>query len=291
MITRIALLLFAILFFVGCASPSGNRPRPTSQTPEANHAQVDQKDKDGRTALYKASEKNDTNTMAQLLARGANPNLKCGSLWRQEGLTPLHAAARLRKAEAVALLLSSGGNPNVRAYGPSTHGLTALNWAMRDRSEPDKVTFLLVDAGVEFREVPISKEMTAATHWAFAAHADQKGIRNEAVRHYKNAADWFRRAAEGNLGRMKLAEVTAFMHPGLMAAGQTLYMHSLTFNPAIAGSLTGPLMQAQHHPPGASQSQQDLLKADAVRCEYFHRICSARAQELENPAGPSSSSP
>lgn len=95
-------------------------------------AAIDAKDREGKTALAKASQANKLPMMRLLLERGADANARA-----VDGSTPLLFAAEEDRGPAVALLLERGADPNLSgrkglrpldaaAYNGSTESVEAL---------------------------------------------------------------------------------------------------------------------------------------------------------------------
>lgn len=78
--------------------------------------------------LLQATDKNKTQKIRELLAKGVNPNCR-------HNITPLHAAAHRGNVEVVKALLKAGANPNMR----SMMGHTVLEFAMTSKRPLDVV--------------------------------------------------------------------------------------------------------------------------------------------------------
>src|SRR5436190_10812013 len=114
----------ALLFTIQCALtgllaflPLPSIPAAAQQTPlyfppvRAQPSPADQE-------LFQACSKGDTEKIADLLQRGANPNAGNGA--------PLHLAASHGRAQSVEILLKSGANPRT----PDSDGKTPLHHAI-----------------------------------------------------------------------------------------------------------------------------------------------------------------
>ncbi|MBM2614588.1 ankyrin repeat domain-containing protein [Actinoplanes sp. LDG1-06] len=87
-------------------------------------AEPDTPDRDGSTALYRASVSDRVENVRALLSAGADPNLESGT--GDEGL-PLCGAACWGHRTTVAMLLDAGADPERREdHG---QGRTAIEWA------------------------------------------------------------------------------------------------------------------------------------------------------------------
>lgn len=90
-------------------------------------ADVDARDKQGRTPLHDACLKGHDATVKLLLDRGAKVNAR-----DENGATPLHDAALGGSAKVIALLLAHKGDLNAR----DKEGHTPLDYALRmDRTD------------------------------------------------------------------------------------------------------------------------------------------------------------
>ena len=103
--------------------------------------------------LLQATDKNKTQKIRELLAKGVNPNCR-------HDISPLHAAARQGNVEVVKALLKAGANPNIR----SLMGHTVLEFAMTSKRPLDvvcRIVDLLLRHGAK-----------ADTHGAFLHHSE-----------------------------------------------------------------------------------------------------------------------
>ena len=103
--------------------------------------------------LLQATDKNKTQKIRELLAKGVNPNCR-------HDISPLHAAARQGNVEVVKALLKAGANPNMR----SLMGHTVLEYAMTSKRPLDvvcRIVDLLLRHGAK-----------ADTHGAFLHHSE-----------------------------------------------------------------------------------------------------------------------
>ena len=103
--------------------------------------------------LLHATEKNKTQKVLELLAKGVNPNCRYN-------ITPLHAAASRGNLELVRALLKAGANPNQR----SSMGHTVLESAMTSK-RPLDVVCQIVDWLLRYGA-------KADTHGAFLHHSE-----------------------------------------------------------------------------------------------------------------------
>ncbi|MBB4742596.1 ankyrin repeat protein [Actinoplanes octamycinicus] len=87
-------------------------------------ADPNQPNRDGTTALYRASVQNRPENVRVLTAAGADPHQESGT--REEGL-PLCAAASWGHNDAVRELLAAGADPHRAEDGGTGH--TAVSWA------------------------------------------------------------------------------------------------------------------------------------------------------------------
>ena len=90
----------------------------------------------GQDALLPAIRRGDTATVAQLIERGANPNITDA-----EGVPALMLATLFADVECVEVLLEGGANPNLR----NAAGTSPLIWAMPDSARAQ----LLMEYGAE----------------------------------------------------------------------------------------------------------------------------------------------
>ena len=127
----------------------------------ATRADVNARDKLGDTALYKAAEHGDVETVRVLLQRGADANAR-----DDFGLTPLTAAAQLGALDVIEALLNAGANVHSR----TSHGSTPVSFAvlgnkLEEVSDKLAAVKLLIEHGADFQsggdrgETPL---MTAA---------------------------------------------------------------------------------------------------------------------------------
>ena len=103
--------------------------------------------------LLQATDKNKTQKIRELLAKGVNPNCR-------HDITPLHAAARRGNVEVVKALLKAGANPNMR----SLMGHTVLEFAMTSKRPLDVVCQIV--------DLLLRHGAKADTHGAFLHHSE-----------------------------------------------------------------------------------------------------------------------
>ena len=110
-------------------APPKNQPASGWQTaslktqPERLHTNIDQRDKDGATALIRAAEKGELKTVRDLLENGADINAADKNGW-----TALMKAVKARSHEAVDILLAAGADPNIE----DSQAFTALHAAAKN---------------------------------------------------------------------------------------------------------------------------------------------------------------
>jgi ankyrin repeat protein len=92
----------------------------------AHHADVNQQDADGDTALHGAAQTGNVEIMRLLLDKGAAPNVK-----NKQGGTPLMWAAVYGHQDAARLLLNRGADVSLK----DNDGITAAEWAARNKRE------------------------------------------------------------------------------------------------------------------------------------------------------------
>jgi len=73
-----------------------------------SHLRPNHRDKQGRTALYRAAKHGNMTEVKKLLSIGADPNIP-----NNKGLTPLHQAAYWGELEVARALLAAGADPKV----------------------------------------------------------------------------------------------------------------------------------------------------------------------------------
>jgi ankyrin repeat protein len=101
---------------------------------------IDELDRDGRSALHMAAHANDAEKVAELIAAGANLGLQ-----DRIGYTPLHMAAQQYSVEAARLLLDAGA-----AVDPvDAHGNTPLFRATFDSRGRGEMIKLLRKHGAD----------------------------------------------------------------------------------------------------------------------------------------------
>jgi ankyrin repeat protein len=100
-------------------------------------------DKTGRTALHWAASKGQTNIVALLLDRGANPNAK-----QRSDETPLHFAIEAEHVEVARLLLAKGADANAR----NGSALTPLHLAVMQGSAELSEALIASGADVNARD-------------------------------------------------------------------------------------------------------------------------------------------
>ncbi|HEY7301706.1 MAG TPA: ankyrin repeat domain-containing protein [Xanthobacteraceae bacterium] len=98
-------------------------------------ADVNERSKNGFTAISFAAQQGDTDSIRTLLEAGANVN----DVAPKSGLTPLIIATAMGRAKAVTLLLDKGANPNVAA----ANGYTPLHLAAKRKGAVAIVSALL----------------------------------------------------------------------------------------------------------------------------------------------------
>lgn len=292
--------LFAVFFFSGCVAPQG-----PAMEKQLLHQSILRGDSEGAvkiinsgvldgnidgetdfmTALYLAAEKNDTNVVQALLAKGANPNLaNSSSDYPHAGETPVHGAARKRSAEALKLLLAHGGNALVRqhVYGMFSNNKTPFDMSVEEIEPPGPVTDILIEAGAEPAKqlkgaAWYQLSYIAGTHWAVASYKERHGSPDVAIQHYELAAQWYESASKKVLGSEKWVK---FMNSPVMSA--------MAASTAVALGGGGPLTPFGPSPltplePETIQSQKTyaaMLHDSGERYAAYSKLCADRAAEL-----------
>ena len=105
---------------------------------EARAVVMEERDKDGCTALHIAAMEGDHGAVSDLLSNGADPNAQNGN-----GYTPLHKGAGEGHAEVVKLLLAAGAYIEAKTYSERNTPLHA--GAQNGHAE---VVRVLLEAGV-----------------------------------------------------------------------------------------------------------------------------------------------
>ncbi|EAX90658.1 hypothetical protein TVAG_142020 [Trichomonas vaginalis G3] len=104
-------------------------------------ANINDKDKDGETALHMVTRKNSKEMAELLISHGANINEK-----DEKGRTALHIAARKNSKETAELLISHDANVNAK----DKYGRTVLLFAVRKNSK--ETAELLISHGANINE-------------------------------------------------------------------------------------------------------------------------------------------
>ena len=89
-------------------------------------ADVNKRDRFGRTPVHHAARDNSTEAIAMLIEHGASINIT-----DDEGDTPVHWAVRWNKTEAIAMLIKHGASINMT----TDMGYKPFDWASRHKSE------------------------------------------------------------------------------------------------------------------------------------------------------------
>jgi hypothetical protein len=129
-----------------------------------SHADVNEAQPDGSTALHWAAYQGDPRTTASLLAAGANPGAVTDT-----GMTPLLLACEAGNAQLVEELLRAGADVNQTLR----FGETPLMMAARTGSVPVLKLLLAHGASIDARE---KKRGTTALMWA-AANGNPQAVR------------------------------------------------------------------------------------------------------------------
>lgn len=99
-------------------------------------ADVNSRNRDGETALYRAVRVGDVDAVDMLLKHGADPNIRVSRF----GVTPLMIAARDGRVGIVKLLLDHGADPTIK----DTRGFTVLQFVRPEEGgEQAKITALI----------------------------------------------------------------------------------------------------------------------------------------------------
>ncbi|EAY17214.1 ankyrin repeat protein, putative [Trichomonas vaginalis G3] len=122
-------------------------------------ANINAKDKYGKTALHYAAENNSKETVELLISHGANINEK-----DNDGQTVLHYAARSNRKEYIEFLISHGANINEK----DKNGATVLHYAARSNSK--EIVELLISHGANINE----KDNDGQTVLHYAAENNSK---------------------------------------------------------------------------------------------------------------------
>ncbi|MCD6046295.1 MAG: ankyrin-3-like, partial [Gammaproteobacteria bacterium] len=139
---------------------------PTAQLLLDKGADVNAKDKEGKTPLFYAVNKKDVSRAQLLLDKGADVNAK-----DKEGNTPLFCAVHNKDVPLAQLLLDKGADVNAK----DSDGLALLHLAVQKQDEP-MVRLLLekgADANVQYCKTPL--DMVADKEGAIAHLLQQYG--------------------------------------------------------------------------------------------------------------------
>jgi ankyrin repeat protein len=168
---RIVLLAGLVSLLLQAAAVAGDvadavmqRDGPRLQALLRSHADVNEAQPDGSTALHWAAYQGDPRTAATLLAAGAHPGAVSDT-----GMTPLLLACEAGNAQLVEELLRAGADVNQTLGG----GETPLMMAARTGSVPVLKLLLARGAGIDARE---KKRGTTALMWA-AANGNPEAVR------------------------------------------------------------------------------------------------------------------
>jgi ankyrin repeat protein len=178
----------------------------------------------GRTALYEAALRNQTELMEILLRRGADPN-RGGTR-----LTPMFAAARKRNLEALKILLAHNGDAKAQQSN-----LSLLDAAVTEIEPPGPVTDMLIAAGARPGPVPEiwGWQVYGGVYWALASYHERNGMSVQAASEYEKAADGYAKGSQKILNWAKRREFV--QTPG----GSLLFMLAV----GEAGRLSGAALQ------------------------------------------------
>jgi hypothetical protein len=227
----VATCLCSVLFLSGCATPKMEaqllkqcilRGDSEGAVKLISNGVLDSKDNGAVYGdyLFYAAQKNDTNVMLALFARGADMH------HRQPGVvgvapkrTAVHAAAQARSAEALKLLIDRGGNVmDQDAIYLTPFDLSVLGPEYGGPEYPGVVTDMLIEAGARPREKYSSRwvfttESAAGTHWAMASYEERRGELSEAISSYQMAPQLYERVSQNALG---LEKFTRFLNSPIM---------------------------------------------------------------------------
>jgi ankyrin repeat protein len=224
--------------------------------------------------LFLAAQKNDTNSMLALFAKGADIHHKQPSIGPVASRTAVHAAAHYRSAQALRLLLDRGGDATKR----DGRMLTPFDLSVLSIETPGPVTDMLIEAGAKPQDENHSKVVEGGTHWAMASYQERHGNIAAAIASYQRASQSYERASRQMLGSAKWGKFmnSAAFRSVLVADAVALQGAGVNSNPgAVAATLAD---------PNSRRAVEVSIAADQDKAEHYaaySKLFADRARELE----------
>lgn len=246
--------------------------------------------------LFYAAQRNATNVMLALFAKGADVHHKQPSLaGTAPQRTAVHAAAQARNAEALKLLINCGGNVmDQDAIYLTPFDLSVLGPAYSGPEYPGVVTDMLIEAGARPREKYSSRwvftrEAAAGTHWAMASYQERHGTISEAISSYQNASHLYERLSADAIGLEKFNKflnspvMRSVLFAGLTATDAAVIASGGT---VVYNNPGGPL--ALLDPKSARIVKEGIatLHSTAERYAVYSKLLADHAKDLSGPAKP-----